>query len=214
MKIDIHMHTSERSPCGRNTEHEQIRSAIRHGLDAVMISDHNTLVPKSVLKELNRQYAPFRIFGGIEINADDEHILVAGVDVPCLEEAPWSYPELWSFVREKGGFLALAHPYRFHPLMIDVEKYPPHAIEVHSRNIRANMSEKIEELIATVGCWGICASDGHSEEDVGIYHLDLLDEPEDGKGLAKILKAGRFECCCDEERLDLFNGDLPPEARI
>ncbi len=112
MKIDLHVHSKERSVCGRASEEEQIRAAIDAGLDAIVFTDHHRLISAERLQQLNEKYAPFRIFGGIEITLDGEDVLILGVQDPALESMNWSYPSLHAFVRARGGFIALAHPFR------------------------------------------------------------------------------------------------------
>lgn len=97
MKIDLHVHTSERSTCSNSSEDAQIQAAIDAGFDAIVISDHDLLVPRQYLAELNAQYAPFTIFGGIEVSVWDsellsyEHFLVLGVHNTFLETHSWTY---------------------------------------------------------------------------------------------------------------------------
>lgn len=43
-----------------------VRAAIRAGLDAMVLSDHDRLAPTARLARLNAKFAPFRVFGGIE----------------------------------------------------------------------------------------------------------------------------------------------------
>ena len=107
VKIDLHVHTKERSFCGRSTEEEQIRAAIDAGLDAIAFSDHDRLAPHARLQELNEKYAPFRIFGGIEISVNREHILVLGVHEYTLETHRWSYPELHGFIQKHEGYITV-----------------------------------------------------------------------------------------------------------
>ena len=44
MKIDFHVHSSERSACGGASEESQIQAAIVAGLDAIVFTDHQRLV--------------------------------------------------------------------------------------------------------------------------------------------------------------------------
>ncbi len=135
MKIDLHVHTKERSACGQASEEDQICAAIEAGLDAIVFTDHHLLVPREQLKALNDRYAPFRVFGGIEITVDGEDFLVLGFHHRSLEKASWTYPELHAFVRKHSGFLALAHPFRYHPdIKIELDRYLPDALEIHSAN--------------------------------------------------------------------------------
>ena len=195
MRIDLHVHTRERSICAHSNTEQMIRAAIDWGLDGIVISDHDRLVPPERLDYLNLKYAPFRVFGGIEITAHGEHILVLGVSDPALERRQWSYPNLHAFVEEREGFVAVAHPFRFNPLelKVDVERFRPHALEAYSRNTPASAEPRIRALARGLGVPVISNSDAHRARDLGTYHNLLDHEPQDVKDLVRILKAGIFE---------------------
>ena len=116
MKIDLHVHASERSGCSSASEEDQIQKAIELGLDALVFTDHGLLMPEERAKELNDKYAPFRIFRGIEIgilfrhDERDEDFLVLGVYDPLIEKRKWKYKDLYKFVDDNGGYIAIAHP--------------------------------------------------------------------------------------------------------
>jgi histidinol phosphatase-like PHP family hydrolase len=138
MDIDLHVHTSERSGCANVSEEYQIQSAIRAGLGGIAITDHDALVPQERLRALNDRYAPFKIFTGIEVSADDLHWGVLGIHDPALESRSWNYPALLRFVRERGGFIYLAHPFRYKPVLhVDLDAYTPDGIEIESLNSRS-----------------------------------------------------------------------------
>ena len=199
MKIDLHVHTKERSFCGNSTEEEQIRAAIDAGLDAIVFSDHDRLAPCARLQELNEKYAPFRIFGGIEISVSNEHILVLGVHDYVLETHQWSYPELHGFVRKHGGFIAIAHPFRFHPnVRLDLERFPPDAIEAYSNNISKQTEARLLNLAEQLGVPILSNSDGHHTGALGQYYNILERTPADEQELIEILKAGQFTCISPE----------------
>jgi histidinol phosphatase-like PHP family hydrolase len=67
MKTDLHVHAKERSACGQSSEEEMIQAALACGLDGLAFTDHHRLVSPARLEELNRAYASFRVFCGIEI---------------------------------------------------------------------------------------------------------------------------------------------------
>ncbi len=103
MKIDLHLHSSERSACAHSTAEEMIRAGKEFGLDAICFTEHNVLTPEALVAGMNERHAPFRIFAGIEIGVTVyEHCLVHGVRDAELERRKWTYPDLWEFTRERA----------------------------------------------------------------------------------------------------------------
>ncbi len=196
MKIDLHVHSQERSVCGRASEEEQIRAAIDSGLDAIVFTDHHRLISAERLRQLNEKYAPFRIFGGVEITmADGEDALVLGVQDPALESGSWSYPALHAFVRARGGFIVLAHPFRWHAdVAVEFERFVPDAIEVRSANTPPGAEGRIRDIAARLGIPVLCNSDAHSTGPLGLYFNALERPPADEQDLVALLRSGRFSC--------------------
>jgi histidinol phosphatase-like PHP family hydrolase len=200
-KIDLHVHTKERSSCGRSSEEEQIRAAIGAGLDAIVFTDHDRLISRSHLQELNDTYTPFKIFGGIEVSVWDqrllsyEHLLVLGIHDVALEHLHWTYPELHQFVKENQGFLAVAHLFRFaSETNLDLERFPPDAIEAHSNNIRQHLAERLESFAEEQGFPVLSNSDAHHINMIGGYYNLLAQTPADERELIEILRAEEFKC--------------------
>jgi predicted metal-dependent phosphoesterase TrpH len=196
MKIDLHVHSRERSACGRSGEEKMIQAAIACGLDGLAFTDHHRLVPAERLAELNHRYAPFRVFGGIEVSVvEGEDVLVLGVRDPALESRDWPYSDLFAFARARAGFLVLAHPFRYHDtIQVDIEQYPPDAIELCSKNIRASDEPRIREVVERCGLRPLCNSDAHRAMDVGLYHSQLGRTPRDERDLLEVLRARDYTC--------------------
>jgi len=195
VKIDLHVHSKERSACGRASEEEQIRAAIDSGLDAIVFTDHHRLISPERLQQLNEKYTPFRIFGGIEIAADGEDMLVLGVQDPALESLPWSYPALHAFVRAQGGFIVLAHPFRWRSVVtVDLDEFPPDAIEVGSANTSPDAEGRIRDIALRLGIPVLCNSDAHSTGQLGTYFNALERSPADEQDLVALLRSGQFSC--------------------
>ncbi|MGD9002528.1 MAG: PHP-associated domain-containing protein [Anaerolineae bacterium] len=193
MKIDLHVHTRERSPCAHSPMERMIRAAIDSGLDGMVISDHDRLVPSERLSDLNAKYAPFRIFGGIEVTLAGEHALVLGVRDARLETRWWTYPDLHAFVEGREGFLALAHPFRFGKgIEVDIARFPPHALEIHSHNTPRRAEPYIQALAAALNLPLLSNSDAHYVGEIGVYYNALREAPDDVQGLVTLLKAGAF----------------------
>lgn len=194
MKIDLHVHCSDRSECAVVTEQGQIQAAIASGLDAIVFCDHARLVDREHLEELNHQYAPFRIFGGIEITVGCEDLLVIGVYDRVLEQKDWTYPELHCLVRKHDGFIALAHPFRYHKFIeLDLVHYPPDAIELHSPNTSTRFEKEILHAATQVEAGLLSNSDAHSILPLGRFYNLLIRDPSSESDLVRMLKAGEYE---------------------
>lgn len=193
MKIDLHIHTRERSPCASASEEEQIQAAIAAGLEAIVITDHFRLIAPHRLAALNRQYAPFRIFGGIEVTLEGDDFLVLGVPDPLLEEPVWTYPELHAFVKDRGGFIALAHPFRYRSKIgPDLETYPPDAVEVFTPNTPISAEGEIRTLALRLGMRLLSNSDAHTTRRIGKYYNLLGSPAADDRELISLLRNGQF----------------------
>ncbi len=198
MKIDLHVHTKERSECAHASEDEQIQAAITAGLDAIAITDHHKFVPQARLDELNRQYAPFRILSGIEVTVEGEDFLVLGLRDPLLERTDWLYRDFHSFVQQRRGYMAWAHPYRYKSnLYAALEQFIPHAIEVHSPNTAPDDEGRIRELAARLQVPLLSNSDAHTPERLGRYYNFFAESPQNDRDLVALLKAGQYELYAD-----------------
>jgi len=191
MKLDLHIHTLERSPCAQASEDEQIQAAIAAGLDAIFITDHWKMVSPGRLAELNRHYAPLRIFGGIELTVEGEDLLVLGIPDLLLEAAEWDYEALHAFVRQNQGFLVLAHPFRYHnKINLPLEALPPDAIEVHSHNTPPAVEPVLREISRRLSIPLLSDSDAHVTRQVGKYYNILPGDPQDMQDIFRLLRAG------------------------
>lgn len=197
MKIDLHLHCSERSSCSIATTEEQINQAKKMGLDAIVITEHDLLLETEYLEKLNRIHAPFKIYGGIEIrlfeNGYEEDLIIIGVHDKLLENKKWTYPELYDFVTKKNGFIGLAHPYRYKDFIaIDVENYPPHAIELYSSNLDEEKLDMRIQLAENLNCHLMVNSDSHSIHSTGKYFNIMNRTPRDEKDLVNMLINGEY----------------------
>ena len=194
MRIDLHVHTRERSVCAHSSTAQMVRAALARDLDGFVITDHDSLIPEDRLAYLNAKYAPFRIFGGVEVTTDIEHVLVLGVRDRALARGRWEYSELHAFVKDRDGFLALAHPFRFSSqrVGIDVERWPPHALEAFSWNTPRSAQSRIQRLAHELGTPILSNSDAHHASEVGPFYNELEREPRDSADLVAMLNAGAF----------------------
>ena len=116
-----------------------------------------------------------------------------------LERRRWSYPELYTFVRENNGFVALAHPFRFDPyIQLDLERFPPDAIEAYSTNISKGGEARLLSLAESLGVYVLSNSDAHHTKALGQYYNVLARVPSNERELIEILKSGQFTCISPE----------------
>jgi len=197
MKIDLHVHSFECSRCASSTEKEQIEAAIARGLDGIAFTDHNHQRSQIYLEHLNEKYAPFKIFTGTEINTIDtgEDVLIFGV--PELEEMNdyyWEYAELFAYVRERGGFIVLAHPFRYDThVRTNVSTFVPDALEIRSTNVHPRCYRPIQKLANKLGVHTIATSDSHHRSNIGQHYVIFQNEVYSDAALVRELKAGRYE---------------------
>lgn len=189
-RIDLHTHTSELSACAHATADEQIAAAIRQGLHGIAFTDHHHQRSAAELAQLNRRWQPFRIYAGVEITAGGEDWLVFGfLDPQLSREERWGYPELHRFVHAAGGWLMLAHPFRYAPdISLDLRRFPPDGIEYRSRNTPVAREGDILDLAAELGLPALCNSDAHNSDALGQFYNRFPSCPQDDAGLSALLR--------------------------
>ncbi len=196
MKIDFHVHTSEYSTCASSTAEEQIESAIKQGVDVMFITEHLRLFPQDKIDELNKKYAPFKIYQGIEVTImgeDGEDFVVLGVHDQSIEGDEWSYEELWEYVHSQNGALILVHPYRFSDQVnVDIWKYPPDAVEILSANLGEKNLERRKRLASVVSKPQVSNSDSHDKSTSGCYYNVFPGNSVSEEEIIESLKGGIF----------------------
>jgi histidinol phosphatase-like PHP family hydrolase len=195
MKLDLHVHSSEYSACAVADAETQIRAAISAGLDGLVFTNHHAFVPEASLDSWNAEYRPFRVYGGIEITVKEgEDLLVIGMRDPSLQSKDWEYAKLHRLVRSGGGYLVLAHPFRYRNFVgLPLEELPPDAIEVGSLNTPRASFFRIRRLAKRLGAKPVCDSDAHSPERIGAYYNLTKKELPVAGDLAAFLHAGEFK---------------------
>lgn len=170
----------------------------------MFITDHNKLHPKERLDRINDKYAPFMVFQGIEVTLTDdnyEDFIVLGVHHPAIEAKDWTYAKLYNFVKKVGGYIILAHPYRFSDRVNHgVWDNPPDAVEVLSSNIGGYQLEQRKELAKALKCPVVTNSDSHDVSTTGCYTNTLLKWCFSEEEIIAELKAGRFDTGAEQTR--------------
>jgi predicted metal-dependent phosphoesterase TrpH len=169
------------------------------------------------------------VLPAIEINTDDGHILVYGIDkyVYGMHRSH----ELARHVRDANGAMVAAHPYRrqmpwymenerdYQEALVRAAKNPAygHCVALEKLNGRGTVKENqfSAALCEHMKMPGTAGTDSHSRSDIGRVATEFERDIHDVAGLIEELKAGRFDAVDltgTPHRLDLTALTSDPSA--
>ncbi|QYZ79283.1 PHP domain-containing protein [Methanofollis formosanus] len=189
LRCDLHVH-SRYSRDGESSIEEILRQAEAAGLDAVAITDHDTV--EGALAALSYD-SPIIVIPGTEISTKQGHLLALGV----TEAFPkgMDFFEAVHRAREAGAVLILPHPYHMwrHGVGQKLKAGPSlvDAIEVfNSRYITGTANRKAAMVARSLGKPCVGGSDAHQARFVG-YGYTLVDAEPDLASILEAIRAGR-----------------------
>jgi predicted metal-dependent phosphoesterase TrpH len=202
--IDLHNHTRGLSWDSDISADELIDSAKRAGLQGVCLTEHDFFWDHEAVRTLARKH-DFLVLPGIEINTEDGHVLCFGLERYVYGMHRW--PELAVHVRDTGGVMIAAHPYRrrmpWHPEKEDeyasaLQKAAENpffaaCVAIERVNGRGTPSENAfsSSLVDKLGMPATAASDSHQLKDIGRCATEFIDRIESLDDLIEALKSGR-----------------------
>lgn len=202
LAIDLHVHTSEASPCSSAPLGDLVTEAKRIGLDGICLTDHNHVWDPKTLAEL-RQRHDFLILRGNEIATDQGDMLVFGFDEDI--QGVIRLDELRRKVLKTGGFIIAAHPFRgfltfgIGQLGLTPEKAMERplfqhvdAVEVLNSKVSDKENRFSSQVAAGLGLPGTGGSDAHEVEEVGVYATRFSDTITNEEELVGALKGGSY----------------------
>jgi len=202
MRIDLHTHTSPRSPCSNIDPLDLVREASRLKLDGICLTEHQVLWQPEQIEELARG-AQIAIFRGNEFTTNQGDVLVFGYEQDVKDLL--TIQELRDRVVAAGGFMIAAHPFRgfktfgIGHLKMNVDQACEwkvfdfvDAIEVRNGNDSEEENDMAAQVAARLGLPGTAGSDAHEVNEVGKWTTDFEREIENEKQLVEELRAGRF----------------------
>jgi hypothetical protein len=188
-KYDLHVHTSEVSPCGRLSGKEMVDLYKDRGYEGIVIADHyadyyfNTLGDVSWEKKIGiflRGYEnalergkelSLSVFLGVEIRLNESwnEYLLFGMDKDKLV----NIPNMCGLTPQRLREVTAAHGVRLfqaHPFRNGMEVLPPHlldGLEVYNGNPRHRSNNELaDEYAETNGLSKLSGSDSHQLEDI------------------------------------------------
>ena len=109
MLIDLHTHTDPLSHDSLLSPDKLIDLAKAAGLDGICLTEHDFFWEPDKARELRRRH-DFLVIPGIEVNTEDGHVLVFGLEKYVY--GMHRMRELAALVEQAGGVMIAAHPYR------------------------------------------------------------------------------------------------------
>jgi len=207
--IDMHVHTTRgASDSGLNPE-DLASEAIRRGLTAVHLSEHDRLWDRFTLQEFRNNHPETLFANGMEVSTDLGHILTLGLKeyVGGIRHAE----TLRRVADEQGGFLVVAHPFRhfFDPVYFrrqgkepftmtpeQASKLPVFQIvdAIEALNGANTLRENLYALrvAKAIGKPVTGGSDAHSTQGIGIFCTLVEKDCSSQEELLEELRGGRF----------------------
>ncbi|MDP2798217.1 MAG: PHP domain-containing protein [Methanoregula sp.] len=192
LTCDLHVHTNY-SKDGESSVEDIIRAAEAAGLDAIAITDHDSVdgAKKALACETSVLVIP-----GIEVTTKQGHLLVLGVTE--IIPAGLDVEETVAIARRMGALLILPHPYhvwrhgvarRRKAGMIVVD-----AVEsFNSRYIVGSANRKAARMALKLGKPCVGGSDAHNARFVG-FGRTYVDAEKDVPAILDAIRAGNVTC--------------------
>ena len=192
-KYETHLHTKEGSACASAPAAEMARAHKAAGYDGIFVTDHffnaNTAVPRELpwearidrfflgyerAKEVGDQIG-LKVWFGSEYTVYNADFLIYNMDKEFMKANEkllmhTDERECFRTIREMGGFIVHAHPFRYDPYIHHISLYPHDvdAVEVinASHDPRKLYNERAKLYADSYGLIKTGGSDSH--------HLDKL----------------------------------------
>lgn len=143
---ETHLHTNQGSACGGNSGEEMARAAKEYGYAGIIVTEHNwggnTCVPASLAWEAwmdafvkgyesAKSYGlqnDLDVFWGYEAGYNGTEFLIYGITPDWMKAHPEmktaTIQEQYALIREAGGFVVHAHPFREEYYIPEIRLFP------------------------------------------------------------------------------------------
>lgn len=190
MKLELHTHTyySHQSKLyydGLDSPANMVKSAKKNGLDAIAITDHDTLEGILEAKKTARK-AGIDVIAGEEVSTRSGHVLA--IDIQETVKPGLSVKETADIIRQQGGICIAAHPFDYVRDSIGREAVYCDAVEAfNAGNINRVSDIKARRFAKKYNKPVTAGSDAHSMLmlDHGVIEVDADDTDGALKGIMK-----------------------------
>lgn len=169
MLVDMHLHEKTYSPDSFQSLEDMVEKAKKIGLDAICITDHDSMGLKKYAEEYSKQ-VDFPIFVGVEFFSLEGDITAFGID--SIPSRRLSAQQFIDYVAERGGVCFSCHPFRNNNRGLEenlkvVKKLT--GVEVLNGSTDYAANKKAFEYCSELGIMPIGSSDAHDLEQLGKY---------------------------------------------
>lgn len=175
MLIDMHLHECTYSSDSKLTLKRIVEIAKNKGLDAICITDHDSMGLKEFAEEYSKEIN-FPIFVGIEFFSLQGDITAWGInDYP---KKRIDAQEFINYVNSQNGFCVACHPFRNNNRGLEENLLTVKGlggVEVLNGSTDMESNRKALKYCNRIGAQIIGASDAHVEANVGKY-VTYIDE--------------------------------------
>lgn len=193
MLIDLHMHEKTYSPDSKLAIHEIVERAKFVGLDAVCVTDHDSIGLMDSAKRFSEEY-DFPIFIGVEYLTNQGDILAYGINK--LPKPNLDAQDFINYVNDLGGACVSAHPYRNNNRGLGDHLYEVKdlaGIEVLNGNSTFAENQLALEACKKLQLTTVGGSDSHAKGQVGIFTTRFAKKITSVQDIADALRAGQTE---------------------
>ncbi len=189
MIADLHVH-SHHSKDSKSKVKDIVYTALKRGLNALAITDHDTLNGSLEAVELVREEnLDLLILPGMEVSTSDGHLLAYGISREV--DSGMSMVDTIKAVKNLGGLAVVAHPFQFyrHGLVKFWIVKEVDAVEVFNSKYLLGicnfLAKKLADFYKKPGTAG---SDAHKAEEVG-RAVTIIDCPRKVVSISEVLEA-------------------------
>ena len=186
---------------------ELVLRAKEADLDGVCVTDHDRFLDADEARRVSKTHG-FLVLPGSEVTTDEGHLLVFGLTGYVFGMHRASF--LGSLVRQAGGAIVAAHPYRrsypadaprgsvrYERMVRSAGRNPLYgvadAVEVLNGRGSEGENEFAQDLSVELGMTGVGSSDAHRVEDIGAFATEFQRPIRDLGDLIAELRAGRAQ---------------------
>lgn len=191
LSTDLHIHTSY-SKDGESSVTQILTAAKAGGLDAIAITDHDTMDGYMAAREIQTDVL---VIPGVEISTREGHLIALGIN--SVPDQSQSILETIEQVKKAGGVVILPHPFHRYrhgaALKCRDAINAADAIEVYnSRYVIPHANQRAMRHARDLGKPAVAGSDAHNARFVG-YGRTLIDAEKDVESILQAIREGKTQ---------------------